>query len=44
MVYLACQHAIEIVMMWYDRVVPPLNDLSDLTWHVFTHVVETKST
>ena len=22
---------------WY----PPLNDLSDLTWHMFTHVVET---
>ena len=23
---------------WY----PPLNDLSDLTWRMFTHVVETK--
>ena len=22
---------------WY----PPLNDSSDLTWHMFTHVVET---
>ena len=28
------------MMGWY----PPLNDLSDLTWHMFTHVVETKST
>ena len=25
------------MMGWY----PPLNDLSDLTWHMFTHVVET---
>ena len=25
------------MMIWY----PPLNDLSDLTWHMFTHVVET---
>ena len=37
MVYLACQHAIKMVVMWYI----PLNDLSDLTWHMFTHVVET---
>ena len=43
MVYLACQHAIKMVsgkIGWY----PPLNDLSDLTWRMFTHVVETKST
>ena len=45
MVYLACQHAIKMVVMcgmigWY----PPLNDLSGLTSHMFTHVVETKST
>ena len=25
------------MMGWY----PPLNDLSDLTWHMFTHLVET---
>ena len=25
------------MMGWYT----PLNDLSDLTWHMFTHVVET---
>ena len=25
------------MMGWY----PPLNDSSDLTWHIFTHVVET---
>ena len=25
------------MMEWY----PPLNDLSDSTWHMFTHVVET---
>ena len=25
------------MMGWY----PPLNDLSDLTWHMFTHAVET---
>ena len=37
MVYLACQHAIKMVVMWY----PPLNDLSDSTWHMLTHVVET---
>ena len=41
MVYLACQHAIKMIMMWYDRWYPPLNDLSDLTWHMFMHVVET---
>ena len=42
MVYLACQHAIKMIVMWYDRVVSPLNELSDSTWHMFTHVVETK--
>ena len=41
MVYLACQHAIKMVVMWYDRWYPPLNDPSGLTWHMFTHVVET---
>ena len=42
MVYLACQHAIKMVVMWYDRVVSSfLNDSSDLTLHMFTHVVET---
>ena len=25
------------MMGWY----PPLNELSDSTWHMFTHVVET---
>ena len=45
MVYLECQHAIKMVVMWYDRVVSSfLNDSSDLTWHMFTHVDETKST
>ena len=44
MVYLACQHASKMVVMWYDRVYPLLNDSSVLTWHMFTHVVETKST
>ena len=44
MVYLACQHAIKMVVMWYDRVDPLSNDPSCLTWHMFTHVVETKST
>ena len=41
MVNLACQHAIKMVVIgmmgWY----PPLNDSSDLTRHMFTHVVET---
>ena len=41
MVYLACQYAIRMIMMWYDGMVPPLNVLSDSTWHMFTHVVET---
>ena len=41
MVYLACQHAIEMIIMWYDGWYPPLSDLSDLTWHMFMHVVET---
>ena len=41
MVYLACQHAFKMVVMWYDGWYPPLNELSDLTWHMFTHVVET---
>ena len=41
MIYLVCQHAIEMVMMWYDEVYPPFNGLNDLTWHMFTHVVET---
>ena len=27
------------MMVWYL----PLNKLSDLTWHMFTHVVETKN-
>ena len=44
MVYLACQHAIKMVVMWYDRVVSSFEDSSGLTWHMFTHVVETKST
>ena len=43
MVYLARQHAIKMVVMWYGWY-PPLNDPSDLTWHMFTHVVVTKST
>ena len=42
MVYLACQHAIRMIIMWYDGWYPPLNELSDSTWHMFTHVVETK--
>ena len=41
MVYLACQHDIKMVVMWYDGWYPPLNDLSDLTWQMFTHVIET---
>ena len=41
MVYLACQHAIKMVVMWYGGVASSLNDLSDSTWHMFTHVVET---
>ena len=41
MVYLTCQHAIKMVVMWYDGVVSSFDDLSDLTWHMFTHVVET---
>ena len=44
MVYLACEHAIKMVVMWYEGWYPPLNDSSGLTWHMFTHVVETKST
>ena len=44
MAYLECQHAIKMVVMWMIGWYPPLNDLSDLAWHMFTHVVETKST
>ena len=40
MVYLVCQHAIEIVMMWYDGMVSSFNELSDSAWHMFMHVVE----
>ena len=40
MVYLAFQHAIRMIMMWYDGMVSSLNELSDSTWHMFTHVVE----
>ena len=42
MVYLACQHAIYMVVMWYDRVVyPPMNDSSGSTSQMFMHVVVT---
>ena len=40
MVYLACQHAIKMIVMWYDGMVSSF-ELSDLTWRMFTHVVET---
>ena len=30
-----------MIMMWYDGMVSSLNELSDSTWHMFTHVVET---
>ena len=41
MVYLACQHAIQMVVMWYDRVVSSFERFEWLAWHMFTHVVET---
>ena len=40
MVYLACQHAIKMIVMWYDGIVSSF-ELSDLTWRMFTDVVET---
>ena len=41
MVYLACQHAIKMVVMWYDRVV---SSFERFKWLDLAHVVETKST
>ena len=40
MVYLACQHAIKIVVMWYDRVVSWFEalecfDLGDVQGHLY---------
>ena len=44
MVYLACQHAIKMVVMWYDRVVSSFEWFEWLDLAHVTHVVETKST
>ena len=35
MVYLACQHAIKMVVMWYDRVV---SSFERFKWLDFAHV------
>ena len=44
MVYLACQHAIKMVVMWYDRVVSSFERFEWLDLAHVPHVVETKST
>ena len=44
MVYLACQHAIKMIVMLYDDMVSSSEYSSGLTWHMFIHVVESKPT
>ena len=40
MIYLGCQHCIKMIVMQYDDMVSSPECSSGLTWHMFTHVVE----